>query len=91
MQYTIVLSPRVMRQIRRASEWWNVARPEVGSLEPHFERAFGQLMAFPELGIDIGHRRRRFVIAETPYSLVYRVRPRLRVIEVASISDARRR
>ena len=72
------------------SEYWTIARPEADSLETLFVRAFGHLVEFPELGVATTNGRRRLLLSDTPYALVYRMHKRRELVEIISLIDSRR-
>ena len=52
-------------------------------------QAAQRLLDYPEMGVKTGHRARRFVLHDYPYTLVYRVMPET-IIIVAVAHHSRR-
>ena len=88
----VLFTPRAMRELLAAVTWWRKNRLEVPRMiDDDVERALRRIAAFPRSApIVRGRDARRLVLRRSGYLLFYRVRPRLRRIEVISVVHGRR-
>jgi hypothetical protein len=86
---------RATRQIEEAHSWWLANRPDAPhAIAEELERVIGLLALQPGAGAPARAPRlrgvRRVLIARIDYYAYYRVRPRLRRVEVFAFWHARR-
>ena len=92
---TVAFTRRAAIQIQEANTWWRSNRQEAsGAIAEEVERAIGLLALQPAAGAPARAVRlrgvRRILLSRVGYHLYYRVRPRLRRIEVLAFWHAKR-
>lgn len=92
MSYEVRWMRQARRQAAEVQRWW-VANRELAPMmfRDELARVLGLLQQNPELGLLVrGREARRLLLPETKQFLYYRVRPRLRRIEVVALWSALR-
>lgn len=92
---SVDFTPRAARQIEEASAWWRTNRLDApGAIAEELAHAIELLAIQPGAGAPARAARlrgaRRVLLGRVDYHLYYRVRPRLRRIEVLAFWHARR-
>jgi plasmid stabilization system protein ParE len=89
VRYIVKLMPSALRQLAVLAAWWRVHRPEAPELATNEVLAMAtSLEQHPDRGIPLPSRRgqrRMLVTPRTKLLIVYRIRPRLRRVEIVRI------
>jgi plasmid stabilization system protein ParE len=90
--FVVLFTPRATRELLTAVRWWRENRLEAPRLlDDDVERALRRIAIFPRSAPLVrGRDARRVMLRRSGYLLFYRIRPRLRRIEVLSVLHGRR-
>jgi len=83
----VLFTPRATRELLESVRWWRKNRLDAPRLlDDEIERALRRIAVFPRSAPLVrGRDARRAVLRRSQHLLFYRVRPRLRRIEVISV------